>query len=70
MAFPIHPQFFKNGLFCPIPKQSSIPGERGRESVVGGEAHAQHDPVGPRVDVPANLTRRNVPGYKPGKDNP
>ena len=41
-----------------------LPGECNDEPVVLRDIHPEHDPVTFRIDVPADLTRRQIPGYE------
>ena len=46
----------------------NVPGECGGISVVGREAHPDHDPVGPRVDVATDFARGHIPWDEPDAD--
>ena len=48
--------------------QELLPGESGGISVVGREAHPDHDPVGPRVDVATDFARGHIPWDEPEAD--
>lgn len=47
-----------SGIYVDVPGKSSCP------SVVVGDGQAEHDPLHLRVNIPADLTGGQIPGYE------